>query len=276
LKPLQDSIDKQERVVEELTMQLTSVMKEMETLKASVSSNCDFPVLQHPTSNQPSQPIQQYHVQGHHEQRAVQVDGPVRGVLGDNGAGRDRVKQIYSDARRVIGLTPIEPRMLEIQMQSYGAKDIQEAMHMEVKNYLKCVMKVKPLVIEQLDIVKVFHPAKDDWNTLYLELGHELEVDLLYTHTKNITKKDHRVFPYIPKEIYKRYRGAETFLYNIRQKDRVRTKVKLGVDDLLLATKVPGSNYWMSCPLPENLPSIDLLTVKPAPTESFFLGNIRK
>ena len=147
---------------------------------------------------------------------------------------------------------------------------------MEVKNHLKCVMKVKPSVIEQLDIVKVFHPAKDDWNTLYLELGHELEVDLLYTHTKNIIKKDHRVFPYIPKEIYRRYRGAETFLYSIRQKDRVRTKVKLGVDDLLLATKVPGSNYWMSCPLPENLPSIDLLTVKPAPTESFFLGNIRK
>ena len=169
LKPLQDRIDKQERVVGELTRQLTSVMKEMETLKqASVSSSCDFPILPQPTSSQPSQPSQQHPVQGG-AQQAVQVDGPVRGVLEESGAGRDRVKQIYSDARRVIGLTPIEPRMLEIQMQSYGAKDIQEAMHMEVKNYLKCVMKVKPSVIEQLDIVMVFHPAKDDWNTLYLE-----------------------------------------------------------------------------------------------------------
>jgi hypothetical protein len=237
LKPLQDSIDKQERVVEELTNQLTSVMKEMETLKASVNSNSEFPILQHPTSNHPSQPIQQHHVQGHHEQQAVQVDGPVRGVLEKSGAGRDRVKQIYSDARRVIGLAPIEPRM-----QSYGAKDIQEAMHMEVKNYLKCVMKVKPSVIEQLDIVKVFHPAKDDWNTLYLELGHELEVDLLYTHTKNITKQDHRVFPYIPKEMYRRYRAAESHLYNVRHEDKVKTKVKIGLADLVLSIKVPGSS----------------------------------
>ena len=92
---------------------------------------------------------------------------------------RDKVKQICSNARKVKGLTPIEPRMLEIQMQSYGAKDIQEAMLMEVKNYLKCEMKVKPSVVEELDIVNIFHPDLDDWNTLYVELGHELEVDLL-------------------------------------------------------------------------------------------------
>ena len=159
-------------------------------------------------------------------------------------------------------------------MQSYGAKDIEEAMLMEVKNYLKCEMKVKPSVVEGLDIVKVFHPAKDDWKTLYVELGHELEVDLLYTYTKNITKQDHRVFPYIPKEMYRRYRGAESFLYSVRQNNRVRTKVKVGVDDLMLATKVHGSTFWKNCSLPDNLPPIDLQIVNTA--ESSFIGNIRK
>ena len=111
-------------------------------------------------------------------------------------------------------------------------------------------MQVKPSVIEQLDIVNVFHPARDDWNTLYVELGHELEVDLLYTYTKNIMKKDHRVFPYIPNEMYRRrYRGAESYLYSIRQKDRVKTKVKIGTDDLLLAAQVPGSTLWRTCHL---------------------------
>ena len=83
-------------------------------------------------------------------------------------------------------------------MQSYGARDIQEAMLMEVKNYLKCEMKVKQSVVEELDIVNIVHPDKDDWNPLYVELGHELKVGLLYTFTKYITKQDHRVFPYIP------------------------------------------------------------------------------
>ena len=217
LKPLQDKLDRQERVVEELTMQLTSVMKEMETLRGSVSNRPGFPILQQPASHQPtSQPVQEQAAHGQ-AQQAVQVAGHVRGGRQEESdAARHNIQQICSNARRVIGLAPIEPRMLEIQIQSYGAKDIQEAMLMEVKNYLKCEMKVKPSVIEELDIVKVFHPAKDDWNTLYLELGHELEVDLLYTYTKNITKQDHRVFPYIPKEMYRRYRGAESYLYSLR------------------------------------------------------------
>ena len=50
------------------------------------------------------------------------------------------IRDICGAARKVIGLTPIEPRMLEIQMRSYGAKTKEEAMLMEVKNYLKCEM----------------------------------------------------------------------------------------------------------------------------------------
>ena len=108
-------------------------------------------------------------------------------------------------------------------------------------------------------------------------MGHELEVDLLYTYTKNIMKKDHRVFPYIPNEMYRRrYRGAESYLYSIRQKDRVKTKVKIGTDDLIIATKVPGSTFWRTCPLPDNLPSIDHPTVSPSELSAFFQENIRK
>ena len=68
-----------------------------------------------------------------------------------------------ADARRVIGLTPIDQRMLELQMQSFGARDKEEAMLMEVKSFLKCEMKVKPSEIEKLDIVRIFHPARENW-----------------------------------------------------------------------------------------------------------------
>ena len=129
---------------------------------------------------------------------------------------------------------------------------------MEVKNYLKCVMKVLPSEIEKLDIVKVFHPAKDDWNTLYVEFGSEREVDTLYTYTRHIIQQDHRVFPYIPKELYRRYRAAESHMYKVRHENKVKTKVKIGTEDLILATKAPGSSYWRMCPLPSDLPPIDL------------------
>ena len=130
-------------------------------------------------------------------------------------------------------------------------------MLMEVKNYLKCELKVKPSEIEQLNILKIFHPAKDDWNTLYVELGNEAEVEFLYTFTKNIKEKDNRLFPYIPRQMYRRFRAAESFLYNIRQTEKVKTKVKIGLDDFTLATRIPGSKVWRNCPLPNNLPPID-------------------
>ena len=83
-------------------------------------------------------------------------------------------------------------------------------------------------------------------------------MDQLYSYTKNIRKRDHKVFPYIPKQMYRRYREAESFMYNLRKEEKVKTKVKIGKDDLVLATKIPGSSFWRRCPLPDNLPVIDL------------------
>ena len=68
---------------------------------------------------------------------------------------------------------PIEPRMLDIQVKSYGAKNMEEAMLLEVKSYLKCEMKVKPTELEKLDIVRIFPPAKESWYTLYAEFRKE-------------------------------------------------------------------------------------------------------
>ena len=257
LKPFQERIDQQDRVVEDMTKQLSSIMMEMNILKNSAAKGYqeDFPAL-HQKSPGPTV----------HQEAGAGAGWPGgkdgEGVQGGDGWGHsDALNQtikVCAAARKVVGLTPIEPRMLDIQMQSYGAKNVQEAMMMEVQSYLKCEMKMEPSVIGKLNIVNVFHPAKDDWNTLYIELGSDQEVDTLYTYTRNIKKKDHRVFPYIPKELYRRYRAAETFLYNVRHEDKVKTKVKIGLDDLVLLIKSPGSTYWRKCPIPGSLPSIEI------------------
>ena len=71
----------------------------------------------------------------------------------------------------VIGFSPIEPRMLDIQVDSYGAKNMEEAMLMEVKSYLKCELRMLPSAIDQLNIMRTIPPANLDWSVLYVEYG---------------------------------------------------------------------------------------------------------
>ena len=68
-------------------------------------------------------------------------------LQGEHKGDEKKLREICARSRRTIGLTPVEPFMLEIQKRSYGAKTEEEAMVMEVKNYLKCEMKVRPSVI---------------------------------------------------------------------------------------------------------------------------------
>ena len=78
-------------------------------------------------------------------------------------------------------------------------------------------MKVKPSDIERIDIVRIFPPAKEEWNTLYVEFGSESEVDRLFRHTRVICKADHRLVRWIPKEFYERFRALESMAYSLRQ-----------------------------------------------------------
>ena len=223
LKPFQERLGKQENAVKDLTEQLSIIMREMDTMKSAASCQGE----PHAGNIYPCLSGVQQSLNG------LGAGLPDAGVQEEVWGGGDRskvgnilhaTKNICAAARRIIGLTPIEPRMLDIQIQSYGAQNKEEAMLFEVKNYLKCVMKILPSEIERLDIVKVFHPAKDDWNTLYVELGSDKEVDTVYSHTRRINMQDHRVFPYIPKELYRRYRAAESYMYTVRHENKVKTK----------------------------------------------------
>ena len=173
-----------------------------------------------------------------------------------------KVQELCAGAKKIVGFTPIEPRMLTMQMESYGAKDQAEAMQMEIKSYLKCEMKMLPSEIEKLDIIKIFPPSgQDDWNTLYVEFGSEYQVDKVFQHTKYMRKQDHRVIHWFPREMKERREALEKIAFEIRDADRVnktRTRIKVGREDLELAVKVPGGR-WTRQTLPDDLPSIDLL-----------------
>ena len=276
VNPLEERLMVQEKTSQDLGDQMKHLLTEFKALKDDVNTVKDFPALPNVLRGFKAGVSCETPSLG----PGVTSDSHGRG--GGQGDGQihpdehSEIREICNKARKIIGFKPIEPRMLEIQMISYGAKNLEEAMLMEVKSYLKCEMKVKPWQIDQLNIVRIFPPAREDWDTLYVEFDSEYEVDLIYRHTRVMTKQDHNVVRWYPKELFERFQALDSISYKMREDmkmkgSKLRTKVTVGRDDLVLSTKSPGGR-WKSHPLPEGIPRIDLaargrasLTASPPP-----------
>ena len=240
LQPVEERLEQQERVNQELYQKINSLLREVEVMKEGVNLQQEaFPAL-------PGPQAQPYH----------QVERGDRQQVNKTEEEYICRENLCTSARKVIGFSPIEPRMLKIQMESYGAKDMDEAMLMEVKSYLKCEMKMLPSLIEKLNIMRIFPPARPDWNVLYVEFGSDYEVDTIFSFTKNMDKKDYRVIRWIPKQMYDRFRAVESLAYNLRQEAGLKTRVKIGRADLVLSTRDSTSSVWSNRELPRNLPEI--------------------
>ena len=118
-------------------------------------------------------------------------------------------------------------------------------------------MRVRPSEINRLDIVRIFHPAKDNWNVLYVEFASEHQVDQLFSYTRGMVKQDHRMVRWFPKQMYDRYRAIETEAYKIRKDLKLKTRVKIGRNDIEFSIRDPRSTVWKRQDLPENLPKFD-------------------
>ena len=255
IKPIEARLETQERASQNLGDQIKSLVTEIEALKEEVVIIKDLPKINSNIGEVDSVPRDSLH-------------GGIGGVTGQvHGSGEAdqlnaKIMDVCSKARRIVGFKPIEHRMLEIQMRSYGAKDLEEAMLMEVKSYLKCEMKVKPWQIERLNFVRIFPPNKEDWNTLYVEFGSEHEVNMVYKHTWVMVKQDHNVVRWYPKELFERFQALDSLSYSMREEMkqkgiRLRTRITVGRNDLELSTKMPDGR-WKYQPLPAGLPKIDL------------------
>ena len=127
---MEEKLELQEKVNQELYRKVNFLAKEMEALKQKFNSA------------QPLVPEPQVQRDQHHHE----PPGAGQGIGREQGQGYRRVnsenqdnrgvycekQRLCESARRIVGFSPIDQRMLNIQMQSYGAKDTKEAMLMEV------------------------------------------------------------------------------------------------------------------------------------------------
>ena len=135
---------------------------------------------------------------------------------------------------------------------------MEEAKLMEIKSYLKFELKIRPSEIKNLDIVKIYPQTREDWNVLYVEFGNSYQVDKVFSHTRYMTKQDHRVLRWYPRQMYARYRAVESIAYDLRIRLQMKTRVKIGRDDIQLYTRDEHSIFWRMQILPDNLPKFEI------------------
>ena len=82
-------------------------------------------------------------------------------------------------------------------------------------------------------------------------------------HTRHMVKQDHRVVRWYPRQMYERYRAVESIAYEMRKKQQLKTRVKIGREDIELSVREAGSTVWRRQSLPWNLPDFDLTESRP-------------
>ena len=133
----------------------------------------------------------------------------------------NRVKQIIREAKKVVGMKPIDKAHMQHTMKRNRETDEdmdederwEKALDETVKAFLKYEMKMKSEDLEQLQIVKIFPPAKEEWNTVYVEFESIEMVNFLMSFTQYMrrdTKEDRpSIEKYIPKELFARYSAVK-------------------------------------------------------------------
>ena len=135
-----------------------------------------------------------------------------------------------------------------------------------VKEYLMMEMKIKEEHFDKLEIVRIFAPQKTNWNTVYVVLESQEQVDWVLSHPRWIPAVENgqvqaKVMKYIPRQLYNRWDALQSLAYNIRKESNWNTQTKIGhgKDDFVLQTRIKGEKAWGGDrKLPEYLPNIEL------------------
>ena len=112
--------------------------------------------------------------------------------------------------------------------------------------------------MDVLKINRVFYAANNpQWNNLYVEFADTASVSTCYRFAKNL-KPGRRIFPYIAKMFYNRYKALDKHAYNLHHSsNHYKTRIRFGINDIVLLKCLPGQNYW-SYTSYDNLPPVEI------------------
>ena len=179
------------------------------------------------------------------------------------------LKDVIEKAERTVGFQPLCEEDVKEISRVHNITDTELAMKMLVLEYLKFEMKNTDTQLS--NIVRVFHPAKSNWNTLYAEFDTRVTTRNVYGFTRFLRDAQHRVTKYIPHIFFDQFDHLSKLAYRYRlPPSNHKTRINFGTSNMFLQVKPPGSEVWQVVPV-HDLPPLTsreqppYLSVSPTP-----------
>ena len=114
---------------------------------------------------------------------------------------------------------------------------------MAVKEYLHLEIKLSRKTIDQMEIERIFAPARDNPEWLYVTFRYESSVYKIFEKTR-IMRKESRILTYIPKQYRKRFEAIRDLGNIMRLAENYKTRIKMGYKDLQVHKKDRDIGKW--------------------------------
>ena len=170
MKPLEERTTKIETATENMVDKVNKLMKKVNTLEKEIAEEREKE--QHYKKKKSYSEAIRDRVKERPSSEASKVYNK------DKEDDTESVKMIFKKAAKVIGLKPIDKLHVEHikRRLSYEEKDKSDeelwkaALERAVEMFLEKEMRIRGDDLAKISIVKIFPPAKDDWNVLNVEL----------------------------------------------------------------------------------------------------------
>ena len=255
IKPFEEKTESVVQAQAQMKEQVDTLSKELMGLKEKISSIRE--VSTRPGNGQRLEADNLDRIQQGLGSTVGQVAEDVAVVGGGQSVG---LAEIISEARRTVGLYRIDQADLDrMRQEQYGAaKTPEEEKHLAVKEYLKLELKLDTNTVERMQIEKTFYLNRDNPECLFVTFEHRSSVSRIFDKTF-LMRKESRVKTYIPRQFRDRARAISEFEYNLREVEKCKTKVKMGLKDLQLFKKARRGGKWEQVPLSDaELPPVDM------------------
>ena len=184
-KPLKESQAKLMKDQAELLKTVEELSKKVVDIEKEKKKDCEYPRIEK-HKDKDSVPSM---VKNSVTEKRVEIENLTK--------DQKTVRGLFKVSNLTLGLSPISKVFVQAevakQMEETGEEEeiIKSKVMMEaVKEFMIMEMKVKEEHFHKLNIGRIFAPQKSDWQTLYVELESQDQVDWLMSHTRWIPESE--------------------------------------------------------------------------------------